>query len=161
MPSLIEIAPVILEKKIIKFREKNGFCLLFCNCLALKNGMAFNLNKLEYPLSKNALCKVWLKLALLFLRRKFSSMYFANFVIIFIWKTVWLFIWKKNKFKIFKFCQWIFVISLLSLLDKKALLFIWKKQTLSTMHKRMLWANYGWNRPCGSGEEDFYIITPR
>ena len=57
----------------------------------------------------------------------FSSMYFANFVIIFIWKTVWLFIWKKIKFKIFKFCQWIFAISLLSPLDKKALLFIWKK----------------------------------
>ena len=51
---------------------------LFRIYLPLERGMALHLNKPEYPSPKNALCQVWLKLALLFLRRRF-----LNFVNVF------------------------------------------------------------------------------
>ena len=37
--------------------------LLFHNYLSLEKGMAPHLNKLEFPLPKDDLCQVWLKLA--------------------------------------------------------------------------------------------------
>ena len=67
MPSLVEIGPVVLEKKIFKFRQ----CILAISYyLPLEKVGAFHLNKLESPSSKDALCQVWLKLAEWFWRRK-------------------------------------------------------------------------------------------
>ena len=45
--------------------------MLFCNYLPLEKGRALHLNKLESPLTNDALCQVWLKLAQWFWRRKF------------------------------------------------------------------------------------------
>ena len=44
---------------------------LFPYYLPLEKGGALNLNKLEFPFPKNALCQVWLKLVLWFLRTWF------------------------------------------------------------------------------------------
>ena len=44
--------------------------LLFHNYLPLEKGVNLHLNKLEFPLPKNALCQVWLKLAKWFWRRR-------------------------------------------------------------------------------------------
>ena len=60
VPSLIEIGPVILEKKIFKFRQ---FILLFRSHLPLKKGIALHLNKHEYSSPKDALYQIWLNLA--------------------------------------------------------------------------------------------------
>ena len=64
--SLVEIGPVVLMKKIFKVHQ----CIYH---LPLENGrgVALHLNKLESPSSKYALCQVWLKLALWFLRWRF------------------------------------------------------------------------------------------
>ena len=43
----------------------------FRNYLLLEKGGVLNLNKLESPSPKNALCQVWLKLAQWFLRTRF------------------------------------------------------------------------------------------
>ena len=67
--SLIEIGPVVLEKKIFKFRQCN-FAILLKYYLPLEKGGAIHLNKLESPSPKNALCQVWLKLALWFWGRR-------------------------------------------------------------------------------------------
>ena len=60
MPSLAEIGPVILEEEI--FKSVNVFSL-FRYYLTLEKGRALHLNKLKSPSPKDALCKVWLKLA--------------------------------------------------------------------------------------------------
>ena len=44
---------------------------LFRNYLPLKKGGALHLNRLEFLLSKNALCQVWLKLTQWFWRKRF------------------------------------------------------------------------------------------
>ena len=67
MPSLVEIDPVVLEKKIFNFI--NIFSL-FRNYLPMEKGGAHHLIKLESPLPEDALCQIWLKLARLFLRRR-------------------------------------------------------------------------------------------
>ena len=59
MPSLVEIGPVILEKKILNF--VNVF-LLFRNYLPLEKGRALHLSKLESLAPKDAFFQVWLKL---------------------------------------------------------------------------------------------------
>ena len=61
----------------IKRRKKHPF-------LPYENLLVLHLNKLESPSSKDALCKVWLKLAQQFLRRRFLKvvMYFHYFAII-------------------------------------------------------------------------------
>ena len=64
-------------KTLIK-RRKNHYLLY-------ENLMVLHLNKLETPSPKNALCKVWFKLAQWFWRRRFlfnSSIYFRYFIII-------------------------------------------------------------------------------
>ena len=38
--------------------------IFFCHYLLLEMGMALYLNRLKSPLPKNALCQVWLKMAL-------------------------------------------------------------------------------------------------
>ena len=70
VPKLVEIGPVVLEKKISKFRK----CVfsLFHNYLPLQRGRSLHLNKLESPSPKNALCQVWMKLAQWFWRRRWK-----------------------------------------------------------------------------------------
>ena len=68
LPSFIEIGPLVLEKKILKF--VNLFSQ-FCNYLPLEKGRALHLYKLESPLPKDALCQVWLILAQWFSEFKF------------------------------------------------------------------------------------------
>ena len=46
---------------------------LFPNYLLLEKSVALHFNKLEYPLHKEALCQVWLKLAKWPLRRRFLN----------------------------------------------------------------------------------------
>ena len=59
VPSLVEIGPVVLEKKIFKL----CLCILLIrNYLPLENGGNLHLNKLESPSPRDALCQVWLKL---------------------------------------------------------------------------------------------------
>ena len=48
---LFEIGPVILERKIFKFRQ---CILLFCTYLPLEKGVAPQLNNLKFPLPKDA-----------------------------------------------------------------------------------------------------------
>ena len=67
MPSLVEIGPVVLEKKILNFF--NVFSL-FRNYLPLEKRWALHLNKLESPSPKDALCQVWLKIGSLVLEKK-------------------------------------------------------------------------------------------
>ena len=55
--------------KIEFFNFVNVFSL-FPNDLPLEKGMVLHLNKLEFPLPKDVLCQVWLKLAQWFLRRR-------------------------------------------------------------------------------------------
>ena len=49
----------------------NVFTLL-CNYLPMENVPALHLNKLEFPLPKDALCQVWLKLGQWFWRRRWK-----------------------------------------------------------------------------------------
>ena len=67
VPSLVEIGSVVLEKNIFS----SIYFLLFHNYLPLEKDGALHLNKLESPSPKNALCWVWIKLALCFWRRRF------------------------------------------------------------------------------------------
>ena len=52
--------------------EEHLIYSLFLNYLPLEKGGALHLNKLESPLTNDALCKVWLKFAQRFWRRFFS-----------------------------------------------------------------------------------------
>ena len=45
--------------------------LLFCYYLPFGKAMALHLNKIKFPLLKDAFCRVWLKLVLWFWRRRF------------------------------------------------------------------------------------------
>ena len=72
MPNLNKIGPVVLEKNIFNFI--NVF-LLFRNYLPLERGGGLYLNKREPPSPKDALCQVWLKLSLCFLRRRFLNFF--------------------------------------------------------------------------------------
>ena len=58
----------ILEKMIFKVCQ---YILLFPYYLPLEKGMALHLNKYDFLSPKDALCQVWLKLALGFWRRRF------------------------------------------------------------------------------------------
>ena len=54
MPSLVEIGPVVLEKKIFKFRQ---YIFAICNYLPLEKGGALHLNKLN-PLHPPSLLEI-------------------------------------------------------------------------------------------------------
>ena len=70
VPSLVEIGPAVLEK-IFKFRQ----CIFAISKLSpLGKGQGLHLNKLESPSPKDALCKIWLKLAQWFWRRRFLNL---------------------------------------------------------------------------------------
>ena len=76
VPSLVEIGPVVLEKKIFKFRQ-----CIFAICVIIspwKRAGALHLNKLESPSPKDALCQVWLKLAQWFRTRRWKSKRFTD-----------------------------------------------------------------------------------
>ena len=60
VPSLVEIGPVGLVKKI--FKVVNLF-LLIPNHLPFGKDVALHLNKLESPSPRDTLCQFWLKLA--------------------------------------------------------------------------------------------------
>ena len=86
VPILVEIGPVVLEKKI--FFHFVYFFRYFVIISPWKRIEPLHFNKLESPLPKKALCLVWLKLAQWFLRRrffKFRQCIFAIFVIISPW----------------------------------------------------------------------------
>ena len=71
MPSLIEIGQGVLEEKtFFKFRQCVFAISLLCS---LRNGGAHHLNKFKFPSPKGALCKVGLKLAQWFWRRRFLN----------------------------------------------------------------------------------------
>ena len=59
MPSLVEIGQVVSEEDFLNFVNR---ILLFHNYLPLEKDLALHVNKLESPLSKDALCQVWWKL---------------------------------------------------------------------------------------------------
>ena len=56
---MVEIGLVVLEKKILKFRQ---YILAIFFYLPFEKGESYYLNKLEFPLSKDVLCEVWSKL---------------------------------------------------------------------------------------------------
>ena len=95
VPSLVEISPVVLEKKILKYLFFN-IILLFRNCLLLEKGVALYLKKLESLSPKDAFCQVWLNLAQLFLRKRFLNIFIIiyYFEITSPWRRAWPFIWK-------------------------------------------------------------------
>ena len=121
VPSLVEISPVVLEKKI---------CLNFVYVFSLfryhlpwKEARALHLNKFEYLIHQRML---WTKFGSNWPSGSVEEdlfkfcMNFCYFVIISPWKRVWYFI-----------CT-----------------------NLNPLHQKMLCAKFGWNWPCGSGEEE-------
>ena len=74
VPSLVEIAPIVLEKKLLNF--VNVFSL-FPKYLPVEKDWVFHFSKVEFPSPKDAVCQVWLKMTQWFLRR------FINFVSVF------------------------------------------------------------------------------
>ena len=78
MPSLVEIGPVVLKKKIFKVRQ----CIFAIFLLSpLEKGRSPSFEEVESPSPKNASCQVWLKLAQWFLRRRFLK--FVNVFLLF------------------------------------------------------------------------------
>ena len=75
MPSLVEIDPVVLEKKIFEFFH---VFWLFCYHLPLVKGETLYLNTFESPLHKDGLCQVCFKLANWFWRRSRKSEKFID-----------------------------------------------------------------------------------
>ena len=62
----LKLAKWFLRRRFLKVVNVFSLCGYY---LPLKKCMALNLNKFEFPLSKNTLCHVWLKLAQRFWRR--------------------------------------------------------------------------------------------
>ena len=102
---LLEIGPVVLEKKI------SYICiLLFVIISPLK--WALKLNKFGSILPRDALCQVWLKLVQWYLRRRFLNLVNVYLVLVIIspWKTECPFIWTnlnpftQGCFVLIKFC---------------------------------------------------------
>ena len=108
MPSLVEIIPMNLQKKISIFRQ----CIY--NYLPFEKGGGLHLSELESPSPKDALCQVWLKLTQWFLRR------FLNFVSVFSQFRYYLVLEKGVVLNLKKFK---------SLSPKDTLCQVWKKLT--------------------------------
>ena len=177
MISLLEIDPVVLEKKIFNF--VNIFSLLRYY-LPLKKDRALHLNKPESPSPKNALCQVWLKSAQWFWRRRYF-----NFVNIFSLFRNYFPLEKGGALHLNKLefplpkdalCQvwyWLSGSGEEDFLNssiyfryfviispwKKAGPFIWRN--LNPPHPRMFCAKFGWNWPSGSLEEDENVKSLR
>ena len=143
--------------------------------------MVILLNNIKFPLPKDALYHVWLKLAQWFWRITFFKI--VNFVNIiffsqfhhyppvdehgpFIWipfhsriffveiwfVEVWVKLTQWFWRRLFKCVNVFFAISQLSPLGKRRTLHLNK---LNFLHLKMICAKFGWNWPSGSGEEDF------
>jgi hypothetical protein len=65
---LVEIGPLVLEKKIFKW--PHPIFLFFCDYLPFEEDLTIYLNKLEFPLPENNLYQVWLNLASCFGRTR-------------------------------------------------------------------------------------------
>ena len=164
MPSFVDIDPVVLEKKILKF----------CWCIFAISLLSPLLNKLESPSPKDAFFQVWLRLAQWFVRRfliKILLMYFRFFVITSPWKRVGPFIsgnfnplyprmlcakfdWNKpgGSWEDSNFINIFLLLYCLLLLEKGMALYLNKPQSL--LPKDALCKEFGWHWPSGSGEED-------
>ena len=100
MPSVVEIGLLVLEKK---FFFNCYFLIINCHIIYLSpyylswERRRFSiLNKLESTSPTDRLCLVWLKMAHWFSRGYFQIrrlMYFRNFIVIFLWKRKWPYIW--------------------------------------------------------------------
>ena len=67
MLSLVEIGPLVVEKKILNFVD---VFLLFHNHLSMEKGAALHLKKVECPSPKDALCQVWFGIGMVVLEKK-------------------------------------------------------------------------------------------
>ena len=61
------ISPVLMERELFNVINVLSFFLYH---LPLENDVVFNLNKVKFPLLKDVLCHVWLKLVHRFLRSR-------------------------------------------------------------------------------------------
>ena len=187
VPCLVEIGTVTLEKKI--FKVVNVFLVLL-NYLPLLyppqtkfrgyivilmfKVVALQLNKLESPTFKDALCQVWLKMAQWFWRRRFLN--FINVFSLFRYylplgkymalhmnkiefpspknasRQVWLKL--ATRFWRIRFLNFFYVFLLFDSPWKWTWHFNCTIFT-SSFHQRILCAKFGYNWPSGSGEEDF------
>ena len=77
MPSLFEIGPVVLEKKIFQILKFVNVFLQY-HYLPLEKGWGLHLNNLESPSAKNALFPIWLKLAQQFWRIRWKCEEFTT-----------------------------------------------------------------------------------
>jgi hypothetical protein len=102
--------------------------LHFCYYLPLEMTNGHHMNKSESPSPKDDLDQVWLKLVQWFWRRRFFFFVFSVYFYIFAIISPW---------------KWPMVI---------------KRTNLNPLLPRMIWTKFGWNWPCGSGEEDFFCI---
>ena len=85
VPSLIEVGPVVTEKKTFKFCQS----IFPIGLLSpLEKGHDPSFEQLESLLPKDALCHVWLKLTQWSLKRLFLNVVkvFCSFVIVSQWK---------------------------------------------------------------------------
>ena len=126
--SLVEIGPVILEKI---FKIFVNVLLLFPFYLHSVKSI-IHMNKPKFPLPKDSLWQVWVKLAPWFWRKflYFVNVFFCYFVTIFPLEKGHSPSFEKNPQTLIPLTQgWI-----------------------------MLWAMFGWNWPSGSGE-DFQILS--
>ena len=164
MPSLVEIGPVVLEKKILKFHQCFFAISLFS---PLGRGLCHPFiwtNKIESSSFKDALSQVLDKISPAVLEKIIEnvSVYFRCFVSISSLKRAWPFIWTnwnphyprmlsanlgKNcpfgsgeDFKILPmyFCYFAIISPW-----KRAGSFIWTN--LNPLHAKMLCAKFGWN----------------
>ena len=71
----LKLAKWFLRSRFLNFA--NLFSL-FRNFFHLEQGVDFYFSKLEFPLYKDALCQVWLKLAQWFLRRRWKCEKFTD-----------------------------------------------------------------------------------
>ena len=76
MPSKVEIDAVVLGKKVFKKFCQSNFARQVPYPLAKEQDPS--IEKKDFPSSEDALCQVWLEMALWFLRRRF-----LNFVNVF------------------------------------------------------------------------------
>ena len=138
--------------------------------------MVLTCKTLKPLLPKDALCRVWLKLAHWLWRRRFLNFVnvFCYFKIIFPWRRAWPFIWTKfNPFHPRMLCvkfgwKWpigsgkdyflIFSMDFCYLLIinpwKRTWPFIWKNR-IPLIHPRIFCVMFGWNWLSDSGDEDF------